>query len=176
MKHIEFTKPIGALALVTFMMFSTGAAHAASDTSEYEAVEQQQLNEHQVQLEFADYSFEVNDDGEVEATNLDTGEIEGLPNTTTDANGNEADVKYGIEDDHTLIVTAVSDDHAASGEISALSAGSDAKCWLGIVGSGVGGGLAGAAAGSAVPGLGTVAGAVSGAMAGNAVGTATYCL
>ncbi|WGH93511.1 hypothetical protein QDX21_01465 [Auritidibacter ignavus] len=154
--------------------FSTGAAHAADESDDDQTVDQQQLNEHQVQLEFSDYSFEATDDGEVEAINLETGETEAPPEETTDANGNEVALKYGIEDDNTLIVTAVESDSDASGSLGTQSAGSDAKCWLGIVGSGVGGGLAGAATGSAVPVIGTAAGAVSGVMAGNAVGTVNY--
>lgn len=176
MKSSAAIKPFGVLALSACMIFSTGAAYAADESDDDQTVEQQQLNEHQVQLEFSDYSFEATDDGEVEAINLETGETEALPEETTDANGNKVAIKYGIEDDNTLIVTAVDSDSDASGSLGAQSAGSDAKCWLGIVGSGVGGGLAGAAAGSAVPVIGTAAGAVSGAMAGNAVGTANYCL
>lgn len=105
-----------------------------------------------------------------------TGDVEQLPGSAIDANGNEVTVKYGIENDHTLIATAVYEDSSVLDQTEIQATSSGAKCWLGIVGSGVGGGLAGAAAGSAVPIIGTAAGAVSGAMAGNAVGTATYCL
>lgn len=176
MKSSAAIKPFGVLALSACMIFSTGAAHAADESHDDQTVDQQQLNEHQVQLEFSDYSFEATDDGEVEAINLETGETEeALPEETTDAYGNEVALKYGIEDDNTLIVTAVDSDSDASGSLGTQSAGSDAKCWVGIVGSGVGGGIAGTATGSAVPAIGTAAGAVSGAMAENAVGTANYC-
>lgn len=176
MKKAGIIKSLSVLMLTTCMLFSAGAAHASSENPSVPNVETQQLNEHQVQLEFTNYTFETNDAGEVEAINSETGDVEQLPGSAIDANGNEVTVKYGIENDHTLIATAVYEDSSVLDQTEIQATSSGAKCWLGIVGSGVGGGLAGAAAGSAVPIIGTAAGAVSGAMAGNAVGTATYCL
>ncbi|WGH86533.1 hypothetical protein [Auritidibacter ignavus] len=83
MKSSAAIKPFGVLALSACMVFSTGAAHAADESHDDQTVDQQQLNEHQVQLEFSDYSFEATDDGEVEAINLETGETEeALPEET----------------------------------------------------------------------------------------------
>ncbi|PPH25522.1 hypothetical protein [Rathayibacter toxicus] len=112
----------------------------------------------------------VESDGLYEIIGTDGKDYGSLPATGVSKDGKNISFHYSLTTSTEVVVSAT-----PSGGISPSDFGSDAKCWLGVVGSGVGGALAGASAGSAVPGLGTAMGALDGAFSGTSVGTATFC-
>lgn len=130
-------------------------------------IETEQLNENQTLLSSEDLEFYI--EGNLpKAKNISTGEVEILPGTAEDQNGNEINIYYEITDSGELLVSMVPPEVAnADSGASVTSIGDDLTCWGGIVSNGVLGGLAGLPLGPA--------GSVIGAAAGSTNGTINHC-
>ncbi|MBF4460515.1 hypothetical protein [Pseudoclavibacter sp. VKM Ac-2867] len=168
------TLVIGSVATAgpAFADSSTTTPASAADA----VVETEAVSSDTVRFTSDTHRFAANSNGEMTAVEIPSRAIEELPSLATDRDGNSVSLAYKVQEDGSVLVTSVLTDTIRHSTVSLRSGiGSDAKCWLGIVGAGAGGALAGAAAGSVVPGLGTIGGAIAGGIAGNAAGTAAAC-
>ena len=169
----KFGATFAAGSLLALGGLSVGAAGSyAQETntgysisSENSDIHSSQINDSQAKISSNKYEFYA--DGQyVKAKNLASGEVEDLPATATVANGKTVRLTYEIQDKNNLLVTSVSDSQSEIGATT-YSAGSDAKCWGGVVSSG----LLGAAAGA----VGGPVGAVVVGTAGSFKGALDYC-